>query len=618
MWMGDIGTHAEISRFVIDQARKALPDGAIPATDYAFLELGNFLTDVSQFRDPPAYHRARELARSEAGFGGMVLGSDEWVTDIFGKKSPDPHGALPKMLQLLMSATTHMVFDDDALPTFLGSAIGKVTQSGPSILLEHGIAAQDVDQVLQTSYTQYFPHEHLDSIPLPPGQVASLRARPEFAVGPRNLLDYLERDLLYLSEQLSSLEARWRAAEANGGIRPADRQSNLVKLGHILHAVEDYFFHSNLPEAHVWAAAYAGELQNAPNREPSRADLLSSSLRRTRLGPMSPRLFRLLNRRLRFPVYTAPDKLSTTESEDAAALIFTGGFGQTDVWHTLGGALEALEDQLDRVNQVAPQYDPRKTSLVLFKMLLSRSARAEMVAGKTLEAQRKLHLEQLLGRQYHKKIDEIAQTKLVCDHTAKALLAAFDLDFSMSKKHDGMLAPFPGPGAVLITMMDAMEKEREKSAAAETKLDDEASSIESRSTDNGCSAENIGTHTLMSKDTTSKEPLRAEAVALAKHASASIAVRFLSSVIRPAPVSEGEDWDAALQFFVRGVVLGGWETELLDAVRQDSFQQPDVGRLHNQPQQTVLGPRKDPSRLAARRATYTTAQLEAYYRSLES
>jgi hypothetical protein len=122
----------------------------------------------------------------------------------------------------------------------------------------------------------------------------------------------------------------------------------------------------------------------------------------------------------------------------------------------------------------------------------------------------------------------------------------------------------------------------------------------------------------MSKDTTSKEPLRAEAVALAKHASASIAVRFLSSVIHPAPVREGEDWDAALQFFVLGVVPGGWETELLDAVRQNSFQQPDVGRLHNQPQQTVLGPRKDPSRLAARRAARTTAQLEAYYRSLES
>lgn len=58
--MGDIGTHAEISNFVIDQVRRAVPDTDIPRADYSFLELGNFLTDVSQFRDPPAYHRARE------------------------------------------------------------------------------------------------------------------------------------------------------------------------------------------------------------------------------------------------------------------------------------------------------------------------------------------------------------------------------------------------------------------------------------------------------------------------------------------------------------------------------------------------------------------------------
>ncbi len=40
--MGDIGTHAEISRFVIDQVRKIVPDATIPAADYAFLELTIF------------------------------------------------------------------------------------------------------------------------------------------------------------------------------------------------------------------------------------------------------------------------------------------------------------------------------------------------------------------------------------------------------------------------------------------------------------------------------------------------------------------------------------------------------------------------------------------------
>jgi hypothetical protein len=267
---------------------------------------------------------------------------------------------------------------------------------------------------------------------------------------------------------------------------------------------------------------------------------------------------------------------------------------------------------------LAPNYDPRNTPLVLFRMLLSQSARAEMVASKTLEAQRGLHLKQLLNGEYHAKIKDLGKTYPVCEHAIKALLDAFDLDLRISKKYDG-LATFPGPGAVLITMMDTMEAERVASAAAKAGLDAKDASVDGLTTDNGCSAENIGTHTLMSKDATSKEPLRAEAVALAKHASASIAVRFLSAVTQPAPpAGEGVDWDAQLQFFVRGVVPGGWETELLDAVGQPAFRQPDVNHLRDQPQGALLGPHRDANRLAARRAATTTAQLEAYYRSLES
>src|SRR5260370_4453883 len=136
------------------------------------------------------------------------------------------------MLRLLMSATTHLVFDSDALPQ-AGALVAQVTSGGPSILLAHGIPSADVDEVLRKHYTQYFPHEHLDATPLPPGQVAGLQDRPEFDVGPRNLLAYLQRDLLYLSEQLSSLEATWRTPPARGGIAPPEPHNHLAKLGHI-------------------------------------------------------------------------------------------------------------------------------------------------------------------------------------------------------------------------------------------------------------------------------------------------------------------------------------------------------------------------------------------------
>ena len=75
--------------------------------------------------------------------------------------------------------------------------------------------------------------------------------------------------------------------------------------------------------------------------------------------------------------------------------------------------------------------------------------------------------------------------------------------------------------------------------------------------------------------------------------------------------NEGVDWDAELQFFVRGVVPNGWETELFKAVRRRNLHQPDVNDLDDQPPPVV-------KRLAPPRTLTVTAKLEDYYRSLES
>ena len=87
---------------------------------------------------------------------------------------------------------------------------------------------------------------------------------------------------------------------------------------------------------------------------------------------------------------------------------------------------------------------------------------------------------------------------------------------------------------------------------------------------NGCSIEAVGTHSLMSKDSRDKEPMRPEAVAFAKHASASVAKLLLDRVYSATPLSEGLDWDTLLRFYVRGAptapLSGPWETELLQGV----------------------------------------------------
>jgi hypothetical protein len=325
---------------------------------------------------------------------------------------------------------------------------------------------------------------------------------------------------------------------------------------------------------------------------------------------------RTLHRRLLYPVYDSKDQLSTTTSDDAAHLVYTGGFGQTDVWHTLGGALEALEEQVDRL---PAQLDPRRTPLVLFRLLLSSSARAEMVRADATEAQWRLHLQQLTSMQYHQKLTVMRAESKLCAHAADVLLDAFDLDLKVSQTH-AKTVTFPGPGAVLVTMMDRMQRERAASAQAKAKLDQDPLSSTAIASHNGCSAENVGTHTLMSKDATSKEPMRPEAVALAKHASAGIAKSFLQRVAQAGPTDQGVDWDSQVRFYIRGVVAGGWESEVLAALKAggDRYTQPDVASLRDQPQFPLLGPGSNPSKLAAHRAGTARAQLEAYYRAMES
>ena len=615
--MGDVSTHADIAQHIVTEARAGIPDSVIPERDYVFLELGNFLTDVSQFRDPPAFHRARDLARAEAqrqsSLAGLA-GADAWVRDVFGRHSGPVHGALPEMLRLFMYAFVHELVDDDGLPV-LGSALGLLAPGvRPALIPTHGIPPAAVDVVLARSFTQYFPHEHLDFPPTV--DLVHHRTLSIFKRESRGLIAYLEWMLQYVSEELSRLEQEW--VSLGSTIRPPQRQAFLVRLGHLLHPIEDYFFHSNLAELYQWADVRSAHPTLDPNIPADLQVLVNDDLRGTRLNTLSVPLRRKLHRRLRYPIFDTNDRLSSTLSDDGTALVFTGGFGQNDVWHTLGGALEAIES---KIAILPPTHDPRMTPLVLIRLLLSQTAREAMVSGHTVDAMRTTHLTQLRAGDYTTAVASWVSSGLLCPHAGDQLRAAFDLDLTISNRHSGRFVTFPGPGAVLITMMDQMQRERDASAAAVSRLDGTTASMYDRGSTNGASAEAVGTHSLMSKDSRDKDPGRAEAVAFAKHASASVATLLLNRVTGTRPVTEGLDWDTLLRFFVRGPVSAGgfWETELLAGVHGGTtFSQPHVAALHQQPNFAMLSPTFGAAKLAARRSGTTKADLEAYYRRFES
>lgn len=614
--MGDIGTHAEITEFVASQVTAAVSPSDIPEPDYTYLELGNFLTDVAQFRDPVAFHSAREVARAKLPGLAQTFYGPEWLVTMFGRHSGPVHGALPEFLHGLMRAFAHEVFDDDALPR-LGAALGLLPGGRrPALIPAHGVSPGRVDDLLAAHFTQYFPHEHLDFPPEP--DMVRHRSKSIFRTEGRGLIGYLEWYLQYVSEELTQLEHEWLLARSRT-LREAERQEFLARLGHLLHAVEDYFFHSNLVELFQWAEVRSVHPAASPEDPAGLTQLIDDSLTGTGLAMSSVPLRRRLFRRLRYPVHDTGSRLSTTTSNDGTTLVFTGGFGPDDVFHTLGGALEAIEA---KINLLPASHDPRRTNVVLFRLMLSADARRDMVTSGNEEALWHRHREQLANGDITREIASWESRGLVCPHAADELRAAFAHDQRVTQAQAGVIFDFPGPASVLILMLAQMQAERDRADAARTRLDASSTSPYDLASTNGCTSENVGTHSLMSKDSKDKEPMRPLAVAFAKHASASIARLLLTRVTGPALVTEGLDWDTLLRFYVRGVprspTSGPWESELFQLLRSGTFSQPAVTAVTQQPRFGLLGPSADPAKLAARRSGTTRADLEAFYRRFES
>lgn len=616
--MGDVSTHAEIMAFTAAQSRRDIGDSDIPEADYTYMELGNFLTDLSQFRDPVAFHAAREQALREiiaehgrrAMFGGWAR---TWANAVFGTRSGRRHGELAEFLADLMRGAVHLFFDDDGLPS-LGPALGLLGSRRPPLLLIHGIPPAQVSRVLGIHYTQYYPHEHLDF--LPPNRPLSVhRSDRLYQRGRRGVIGYLDRYIQYLAESLSQLEDRWVRARA-GRLTSQQRRDFLVELGHLMHPVEDYFFHSNLPEIYQWQIVRGFHPRADPEVEAGLRVLVNNSLAGTALNARSVHLRRKLYRRLRYPVWDRRQQPART-SEDASDLAYTGGFGQSDVWHTLGGALESFEPPL----ALLPSHlDPRNTQLVLFRLLLSRRERELMVSRDTSEDLMDEHRDQLRRGDYITAIDDWQARGLVCRHAADRFRAAFARDLRAANDHGGWKWDFPGPGGVLITMLNLMQTERTAATQVLARLNGNTDSMYETATDNGSGEEVIGTHTLMSKDSTDKEPMRPEAVALAKHASAGVATELLRRVYSPTPADHGIDWLSLLQYYIRGPARrsGTWEGELITRVRGGGFRQPDPADLAEQPDVRLLGPGHGPDLLRSLRGGTTKDDLEAYYRRFET
>jgi hypothetical protein len=606
--VGDVPTHAEISGYVAREWSRLYP-GQVDPGKYTYLELGNFLTDVSQVRDPPAHENGREIARGHANWFQAALlwatgpGLDAWLNGMFGSRAGTRHGWLAGFLQHVVYAATHMIFATDGLLR-PGSGIPAVSASPFAAF--RLVSPADIDAVLAARFTQYWPHEHVDFPPVADGR--TIASDSLFRAGARHVASYLEWDFQYLSEALSKLELEWvTARNASGGAPVASPL--LVRLGHLLHAVEDYYFHSNFCEIRNFQRLVGG-LSPGSFGIP-----VTSILSGTRYDTTSVPLRRIAFRRIRYPVFADAQNLSRSTSEEGTATLYTGGFGATELWHTLGGALEAVEHLASVVG-----LSSRLTSspLILVRLLFNESARRAMVSGgdNARKANQARHREQLLALQYENAINDAQTHGHLSRRGADELRQAFELDRTLERTFPDL----GGVGQLLIAFLAMLQQERDASRAAATRLDGQYGSISDLASDNGASAERIGTHTLLSKDSRSKEPFRPDAVMLAKHASMAVVFHLAERLGRTTDVNLGVDWDTVLRHYLRFPAAGTatWEEAILTmSAANAAAPQPSWDQVPDRANHSLLGPSLQPEKLAARRAGTTTADLEAYYRRFE-
>ncbi|WP_327350322.1 hypothetical protein [Streptomyces sp. NBC_01304] len=238
--------------------------------------LGNWLTDLSQVIDPVAYASLASKVQSLVeDFVRLITATTlyragaQWYRTWTGDQADrlvravreKVYGALgvllgsdPATRSVLWDLSTDAVFVKGYL------AFGLPEQEGEPDRL----SIEQYDAVFKAVFRQYFPHEHCDRprVPMSPDTYETSLDRGPRAGQPTyrtpDLYRYLRDDIEILAAGFAELEADWARPVGRGelavdGTDP-DFAVGLARMGYLLHAVEDFYAHSNFVELHALAS----------------------------------------------------------------------------------------------------------------------------------------------------------------------------------------------------------------------------------------------------------------------------------------------------------------------------------------------------------------------------
>ncbi len=297
----------------------------------------------------------------------------------------------------------------------------------------------------------------------------------------RKVLKYLDEQIVYVAELLTVIEQEWTKLVRQGDSADNKRARNrlLTRYGHASHAAEDFYFHSNFIEI-AWSR-------------------LNRPLPSFESDTQSQRIF---YRRKRAPA-AEKGSMSTTKSFEAGS-ICTGAFGSEDINHTLMDAIENLADDMDKL---PTQFQGPLSNLT--DESKRRKLRDKGERGKFLDEYRKN------AKNADTWIEASVAAGKLHRKSADALKEAFKIDNRVFDAYGGILFKVPetirSPFAFLVELLVLADIAHEQSEAQSAALN-KKKLIEDARTVNGASAENIGCHSLLAKDSPKKKPLRRPAI----------------------------------------------------------------------------------------------------------
>jgi hypothetical protein len=569
--VGDVRTHREIYETFI---RPHLP----PDPDPLYVELGNYLTDVSQFRDPWAHVGGKASVWKEVSWLARLslfadlFGVDRYIDILLGRPDGDdpqgrrrvPHGKLAAWFREVI---------------YVYSLERTFRRRDPP--RDYLIPPDEFQRLYEAHYTQYFPHEHVDFQPGPTGRLDDFtQSDVESSPGQRRrIVAYLDAHIEYIGDLLTLIERDWARSTT---ISPAEQHDRMVRLGHASHAVEDYFFHSNFVDlAHEIAK---------PGQDVTRFDPAETQDEHDPEGdrvppPESVRWDRIYYRRKRRPIH-GPDGETDFDDErsEPALIAFTASIPIPDIYHTFFDAIGHLAEEpgvdvtqtVERIIQACQSDSPKREILVPLLAMTPDQRREFPLAlmgafvpkdhetdedkakrDKAYRAYRCL-IEHDVMTQF---VDVLAAGGVVHRSVAQAVGRACAIEKELWSELPGFLSGETGAAKFMITLLetgrDEVSKAADRSAEldrlnAQEKLDGKPVEQWSGSvpSTNGSTAERIGTHSLMSKDSVRKQPLRRQAINGAGFAVSYITKTMLNQRPGGAPVGDGVDWQELLRHFI--------------------------------------------------------------------